>query len=46
MHPDAEIELVEGSRGDFIVKFGDTVLWDKQATGTFPSAQHILEELG
>jgi len=41
--PGATVELIEGGRGDFIVKRGDDVLWDKRNDqGRFPEDAEIL----
>ncbi|MDP6424766.1 MAG: hypothetical protein QGG14_08480 [Planctomycetota bacterium] len=45
-HADAEVELIEGGRGDFVVKNDGAELWNKRAMGDeFPENDVILEKL-
>ena len=45
-HPDAKVELIDGGRGDFIVKADGVELWNKNASGRgFPEHSQILERL-
>jgi hypothetical protein len=44
--PDAEIELVGGGRGVFIVIGNSALLWDKRGReGRFPEEDEILDQL-
>ncbi|MFQ5506332.1 MAG: Rdx family protein [Planctomycetota bacterium] len=45
--PEAEVELIAGGGGDFIVKNGAKELWNKRRMGDeFPEHQAILGKLG
>ncbi|MBT8496455.1 MAG: Rdx family protein [Deltaproteobacteria bacterium] len=45
-HPDLEVELIGGGRGDFIVTLGQQRVWDKKgADGGFPGHDQVLERL-
>ena len=45
--PKAEVELVPGGRGDFIVTADGERVWDKRAMGDrFPEDEEILQALG
>jgi len=48
-HPEAEVALIQGGRGDFIVTRLDgepRELWNKRAKqGSFPDHQQVLEQL-
>ncbi|MEZ4273048.1 MAG: hypothetical protein R3C68_16935 [Myxococcota bacterium] len=44
--PGATVGLLEGGRGDFIVKHNNRELWNKkQMQNTFPDQQVIVERL-
>ncbi len=44
--PAADVELVDGGRGDFIVKRDGRLLWDKRNDqGRFPDEPEILDAL-
>jgi predicted Rdx family selenoprotein len=46
-HPDAEVDLVPGGRGDFIVTADGQRLWDKRRMDDqFPEHRVILDKLG
>ena len=45
-HPEAEIDLVGGGKGDFIVKADGQLLWDKRRMDDeFPEEVTILDRL-
>jgi selenoprotein W-related protein len=44
-HPDAQVELVPGSRGVFNVDLDGERIWDKQERGGFPPPQAILDSI-
>ena len=43
--PGAEIQLVRGGRGDFIVEADGELLWDKRSRGSFPDDARIVADL-
>jgi predicted Rdx family selenoprotein len=44
--PGTEVSLVKGGRGDFVVKAGDQVVWDKKTMGgVFPDERVVVEAL-
>lgn len=44
--PDADVQLLEGGRGDFLVKRDGAVLWDKRNDqGRFPEHAEIIDQL-
>lgn len=43
--PGAEVELVRGGRGDFIVTAGGRRVWDKKQVGRFPEPHEVLDQL-
>ena len=46
-YPGAEVELIGGGKGDFIVKADQRELWNKKQMGNeFPEEATILEKLG
>lgn len=46
MYPDAEVELVPGGKGDFVVTFANTKLWDKRRMGDeFPEHDQVIDKL-
>ena len=45
-HGDAEVELIDGGRGDFIVTVDGKRIWDKRGSdGRFPDNDEILSKL-
>ncbi|PIE23215.1 MAG: hypothetical protein CSA62_08365 [Planctomycetota bacterium] len=45
-HPDALIELVKGSGGDFIVEVDGQEIWNKNAMGDqFPNEEELADRL-
>ena len=45
-HPEAEVELIPGGQGDFIVKADGKELWNKLSMGNeFPEHAEILVKL-
>ena len=36
---------MRGGRGDFIVRAGESVVWDKQRMGGFPDEGEVVEDL-
>jgi len=45
--PGAQVELIDGGRGDFIVHADGELVWDKKgADGGFPSEAEVLARLG
>ena len=46
MHPDANVEIIRGGKGDFIVKADGRLLWDKNGKDRdFPAPEQILGQL-
>ncbi|MCZ7587045.1 MAG: Rdx family protein [Deltaproteobacteria bacterium] len=43
--PDADITLIEGSKGIFDIKIGDTMIFSKYDAGRFPEHDEILDLL-
>ncbi|MCA8948596.1 MAG: hypothetical protein KDE27_03795 [Planctomycetes bacterium] len=44
--PGANVDILPGGRGDFLVKADGVVLWDKNGKdGDFPPHERILEQL-
>ena len=45
-NPNAEVELIKGGRGDFIVKADGRELWNKKKMGNeFPEEDQILAQV-
>jgi len=45
-YPEADIELIGGGRGDFIVMLEDELLWNKKAMGNeYPVESAIVEAI-
>jgi hypothetical protein len=46
VHPNVEVELLEGGKGDFIVKVDGRELWNKKQMGNqFPAEDQILAQI-
>lgn len=46
--PGAKVEKIPGGKGDFLVKAGPRLLWDKRGRDgdRFPEPREILSQLG